>query len=307
MAICVWISTSSNDFNVTGNWSTGSVPTTGDTIIFNGTGTAAVTTNLNQSSVVFGPIYIDQANTAQIGTLSAAGVAAYFQHASANVYIGGQTGQGSPAGSQLILLDSGSTSCTYAIYDSAASSAVNVYLPPIQIKGSALTIDATGGTVAVAARASETATTASLSIAKGAGKTVNTPSVYLGQGVTVTALTMDFGSLISRVTSTVTAAIVNGGTYTYTGTGAHTALTIGSSGTVYYSGTGTITTLSNAGQFDRTQDARSVTITNTTLFKGAKFNLDNGKAGSTVRTNPPSLSGCSMQDVTFTSPVGDLI
>lgn len=301
-----WISTSSGDFNVTGNWSTGVVPVATDTIVLDGTGTAALTTNLNQSSVAFAAIYIDQANTAQIGTLSAAGVAVYLQHAAPLVFIGSKTGQGTPTGSSLLLLDSGATTATYAIYDSAASSAVNPYLPPIQIKGSALTISGSGGNVALAARASETAT-ATISMVAGSGQTVKTPNLYLGIGVTVTAIAMNTGTCLNRGTHTVTAATINGGVYTYTGSGAHTAISTAKGATVQYSGTGTITALSNAGTFSHTQDGRSITITNSTLYSGCSFLLDNGVAGSTVLTNPPALVGCSMGDITFSSPDGVLI
>src|ERR1700730_17663763 len=98
MVTVICVSTVSGGFNVTGNWSTGVVPVAGDTIIFNGTGTAALTTNLNQSGVAFAAIYVDQTSTAQIGTLTAAGVATYFQHAAPGVYIGQSNGGGSPPG-----------------------------------------------------------------------------------------------------------------------------------------------------------------------------------------------------------------
>ena len=308
MAIAVWISTSSGDFNTAANWATGAVPIAGDTIIFDGTGTAALTTNLNQSAVAFAAIYVNQANTAQIGTLSAAGVATYFQHAAPLVYIGQKSGGTGGSGASLVLMNSGATSCAYTIADSASIAAVNSTLPPVQLLGTALTLNMTGGSAGVAVRASETATVASAIVTSGkTGSTVASPSLYLGQGVTVTALTVDTGSVLNRATNTITAATINGGTYDYQGTGAHTTLSVNGTGTCYYSGTGTITTLNLSGTFDRTRDGRTVTITNTNLYDGAKFLLDNGVAGSTVRTNAPQLKQISMQDVTFSSPVGDLI
>jgi len=310
MATCIWISTSSNDFNTAANWSSGSVPVAGDTVVFNGTGTAALTTNINQSTVAFAAIFIEQANAAQIGSLTTGGVATYFQHAAPNVYIGQQTGNGSPTGSQLVLLDSGATSCAYAIYDSANSTAVNAFLPPIQIKGSALTLDITGGNVGLAVRAGETAT-ATINISQGGGVTVSSPALYLGTGVTLSSLKQDAGYVLNRTSNTVTAATINGGTYEYQGTGAHTTLTVSANsnntGICYYSGTGTITTLNLDGQFNRTRDGRTVTITNTTLSSGFSLFLDNGVSGSTVFTNKPTLSGCSMSDGTFTTPIGDLV
>lgn len=308
MATCIWISTSDNSFSTAANWSTGAVPVAGDTIVFDGTGTAAMTGGLNQSAVAFAAIYCNQANAAQIGSLSAAGVAAYFQHAAPLVFIGQRSGNGSPAGSSLILMDSGATACTYTIADSASTAAVNANLPPIQLKGTALTLNGTGGNVGIAVRAGETSTLALGAVTSGqTGKTVQSPSLYLGQGVTVTTLRVDTGYVLSRATNTEATVTVTGGTYDYQGTGAHTTLSVNAGGTAYYSGTGTITTLNNSGTFDRTRDGRTVTITNTNLYAGAKFLLDNGVSGSTVRTNPPVLQQCGMADVAFSSPAGDLI
>lgn len=308
MAVATWISTSSTDFNVTGNWSTGAVPIAGDTVVFDGTGTAALTTNADQHTVAFAAIYCNQASAAQLGGLTTAGVATYFQHAAPVVFIGQRTGSGSPAGSNLILMDSGSTACVYTIADSASTAAVNANLPPIQLKGTALTLNLTGGNAGLGVRAGETATLASGNVTSGAtGRTVQSPSLYLGQGVTVTALRMDTGTCLNRATNTVAAATINGGTYDYQGTGAHTTLTVNAPGTAYYSGTGTITTLNLSGTFDRTRDGRTVTITNANLYRGAALLLDNGVSGSTVRTNAPALIQCGMGAITFSSPAGDLI
>src|SRR4051812_19799924 len=107
MSIRRWISTSDNSFSTAANWSGTTVPVTGDTIIFDGTGTADLTAGLNQSAMTGVTLIITHANAAKIGT-DAAGVATYFQIGASSCSIGRNDG-GSGSGSQLVLLDFGST------------------------------------------------------------------------------------------------------------------------------------------------------------------------------------------------------
>lgn len=303
MASPVWISTSSGDWNVGANWSTGSVPTTGDSPVFNGTGTANVTTNLTQGSVALGTIYIYQTNTCQIGTL-VNGVPTYLQHASASVLVGiPSAGTQQGTGSPLLLFDSGSTACVYEIFNSSASSSDPAF-GPVQVKGSSVTLQVTGGILAFACRPGETGTAAVNVIA---ANNTTTPSIFLGVGATVSTLNMLAGTVLSESGQTLVTGNINGGTYQYIGTGAHTTLNVANGATAIYAGTGTITTLNLTGTFDHTQDTRTITITNTNLYEGFSLLLNNGVAGSTIRTNAPVLVKCGMQDGTFTTADGDLV
>jgi hypothetical protein len=297
-------------FTNTANWSTGSVPTTSDVIVFDGTGTFNLTSNLDQHTVAFGSIIVYQASTVQIGSI-VGGVRTYLQHAAPNVYIGQRQGSGAASGSELLMFDSGGTSCTYAIFDSSSQASIPT-LPPIQLIGSALTVDMSGGNFGAACQTSEVATLAALTISLNGngGLSVSPAQAYIGVGATVTALTMNAGTVLDQRVNACTAATVNGGTYTYQGTGDTTTLSVnsgaGTGGQVFYSGTGTIGTLNQSGTFDRSQDGRSVTVTNWNIYSGATINLNNGVSGSTVRTNPPALIACSMQNLNIQTNVGEL-
>lgn len=315
MATNTWIATGAagqdNSFSTGANWSTGSAPGAGDTVIFDGTGTSAMTGALDQHTIAFALIIIYQSAVNLIGNIVGA-TRTYFQHAAPLVLIGQRTGFGQPTGSQLLMLDSGGTTCTYAIYDSSNQAAITTTLPPIQLKGTVLTVDMSGGAAGIAVGNGEVSTLVSLTLSlgnSGSNQTVSPPQCYIAPGVTVTAMAVNAGTVLDQRTHACTAATINGGTYTYQGTGATTTLTINSgvqsNGYVYYSGTGTITTLNNSGTFDHSQDGRQVTITNSNAYSGATFNLNNGVAGSTVFTNSTALVSCSVQDLTIFTNVSE--
>lgn len=314
MATITWIATGAagqdNSFSTGANWSTGSAPGAGDVVVFDGTGTSNLTGALNQSAVAFTSIIIYQSNIAQIGNIVGS-TRSYLQHAAPLVYIGQRTGFGQPTGSQLLMLDSGSTACVYAIFDSSNQAAIITTLPPIQLKGTAMTVDMNGGSAGVAVAPSEVSTV-TLTMSQGnsgTNQTVSPPTMYFGPGVTATAVSMNAGYTLDQRTHTCTSAIINGGTYEYQGTGATTTLTTnagtGANGIVYYSGTGTITTLNVSGTFDRSRDGRTVTVTNTNVYSGATINLNNGILASTVFSNTPAFVQCSVQDCTISTNVAE--
>lgn len=278
MSIRRWISTSSNDFNTAANWSGGSVPVSNDTIIFDGTGTADLLTNLAQSAVTGITLIITHANEANIGS-DAAGVAAYFQIGASSCSIGRSDG-GVGNGSGLILLDFGSTSNATNVLQTSQSSD-NAKYPPVCIKGTGVTLTVSGGTVGVAVRPGETAT---VTVKTTNGLEGSSPSLFLGAGVTTTLATIDAGTLQSLSDNTTSDARVTNGTYTYSGTGAHTALEV-DGGTVIYNGTGTITTATVRGELNFSHDARAKTVTNCSVYRGAILDVDNGVPGGIVFTN----------------------
>jgi hypothetical protein len=316
MATIIWISAGGagqdGSFNTAANWSTGVVPgtATSDTVVFDGTGTTDLTTGLDQHAPAhaFVAFVVYQANTCNIGTISGS-TRTYLQHNAPSVTIGQRQGSGFPTGSTLLMFDSAANACTYTIFDSANQSAILTNLPPIQLKGTALTIDSSGGNFGVCCGAAETSTVASCTTSLNASGNLTTSpaNVFFGAGTTLTVLSMNAGTCLDQRTHTgSTITISSGATYTYQGTGATTTLTINNGGYVYYSGTGTITTLNETGRFDRSQDGGSVTITNWNIYFGASINLANGVSGSTIRTNSPSLLGCAMQDITIQTNTGEL-
>lgn len=302
MATKYWISTSSTSFNTAANWSDTAAPANGDTLVFNSLGTASCTTNLSTSLTTI-TLIVEKSYTGNIGVLSGA-TATYLVLDGGTLYAEQTTGQGGPTGSPLIMVNFGSTAAVANIYDSSSTSA-STYYPPIILKGTSLTVNQFGGSAAIAPFPGETSTLTAAKIAKGVSPSVQ-PNLFLGAGVTTTLLTATTGTILNRAGQTQTAVTLSGDAkYTYDGTGAHTTLTTNAGSYCTYAGTGTITTLNNSGTFDREKDTRALTITNTNLYAGCSFLLNNGVASSTTRTNAVAFVACGIQDINATMPPGE--
>jgi hypothetical protein len=299
MATKFWKSTSDTSFNTAGNWSDTAAPANGDTLIFDYRGTASVTTNLG--TILTGiTIRKMRSYTGQIGVLSGS-TATYLVLDGGTVYYEQETGQGSPTGSNLCLINFGSTAGVVYLFDSADESS-NVYLPPLLLKGTDVTVYQSGGSFGFAALTGETGTLTALRIADGAPNVA--PNVYIGPGATVTLIEADLGTILSQSSNTTAAAKIAGTTlYKYEGSGAHTTLSIDEDGQCLHEGAGAITTLNLSGTFTRRGTA-SLTITNANLYEGYTLDIDNGAPGSTVFTNAPAHVRCSHQDGKIIAPVG---
>jgi hypothetical protein len=285
MANKTWISTSSTDFATAGNWNPSGAPASGDTIYFVLPGTANVTTSLNQSSLTGCTVIIEDASPTQIGSFSG-GVATYLQLGGGTFKIGGGTGIGVAAGSSRLMFDTGGTAATYTILNTAVASVTgDANVPPLQLKGTAITINAYSGNIGVAVRSGETSTVTSLTTTIQSNRAI--PNIYLGTGVTLTALSHNAGTIHSRSAQTLPNAVLNGGTYRYAGTGSHTNITANTDSIIYYDGSGGVTGnfILQGGKFNGSGNAESKTFANTYLYSG-EFNIDNGVAGSFVFTNP---------------------
>lgn len=278
MATRRWISNSDNSFSTAANWSGGSVPISNDTIIFDGTGSADMTSGLSQSAITGITLIITNANSSKIGSDSG-GTATYFQIGASTTSIGRNDG-GTGTGSTLILLDYGSTTNATNILQTASTGG-NTKYPPVALKGSALTATISGGSVGIAVRPGETATATVKTVS---GLDGSSPEVFLGAGVTTTLLTVDAGSVQSLSDQTTSDARITAGQYRFEGTGAHTSLEV-DGGTCIYNGTGTISTATVRGELDFSHDGRAKTVTNASIYRGGILDVDNGIPGGIVFTN----------------------
>ncbi len=305
MATKYWISTSSTSFTTAANWSDAAAPANGDTLFFNYLGTANVLTNLASTGLTGLTINKEKSYVGSIGSISGA-TATYLDIVGGTLNYEQNTGFGSASGSPLCMINFGATAGTVNSFDSSSTSSTGYY-PPLLIKGAAgVTLNHFGGAVGVAALVGETTTLTAGKVDQGDGSV--TPSLYLGPGVTVTALTANIGTVLSRSNNTTVSAVLSGtATYNYQGTGAHTTLSSDGAAIAYYTSGGTITTLNASGTFDRSRYTGALTITNTNLYTGYKLKLNNGVAGSTIFTNRPTAVRCSNQDGTIQAPPGDFI
>ncbi len=310
MATKYWISTSSTSFNTAGNWSDSAAPANSDTLIFNSLGTANCSTNLN-SAITGATLIKEKSYTGQIGVLTGA-TATYLTLSGGTVYLENNTGAGSPSGSPLIMIDTGSAADgNVYVYDSSSSSA-STYYAPILLKGGGggqfLNVFMYGGNVGIAALVGETATT-KVYITKGAGAQIS-PSLYIGHGATVSDFTASTGAIYNQSDNAVTAMRIEGdAAFTQLGTGALTLASVYGNSTLYHRGTGAITTLNiTGGTLDRQQATSAITIGGTAfnIGKNAKLLLNNGKASSITRSNKALAAGVLLQDITIQLPAGEL-
>jgi hypothetical protein len=300
MATRTWISTSSTDFNVTTNWSASTVPVTGDTIIFNSTGTAGIDANLGQSALTGITLLIYANYTGTIGSvttpLSIGATSAQIGLASNGAVAGGGSGR--------INLDFGSSNCTTVVTATSATSA-DTGLAPVRIKGGGATsklIVYTGRVDGATNTVGDTASFASVDIPN-TGLTP-APIVYLASGCTLTTVNQSVGTL--TMNSAGTMFTQSGGTAMIQGTGAWTTIVAG--GTLYYNSTGTVTTASanGGGTLTFAQDTQAKTVTNPIkAYPGCTVNVDNGSKGSI--THSVALQGCRLADVTYKTWLGSTV
>lgn len=276
----------------------------GDTIIFDyrGTGNLAPTnvTNLNMASTLPAAIIIDQSFTGEIGNGTN-----YWQIGATLGTVGSRSGSSSsPSGSPRIMIDEGTTACTWSVIDSASTS-TDTYRPPVQLKGTALTVNQSGGNVGIAARQPE-ASTAIVNMVAGSGVTISTPQLFVGANATLSQLTANAGVITCRSDNTVATLTLSGSaSCEHLGAGAITTATLGAGSYLYHSGSGAITTLNNSGTYNRERDTRPVTITNTNLYAGSSFLADNGLPSSITRTNV-TIVNCAVQDIAeIRLPIGE--
>lgn len=304
MPTLIWISTGTNSasvsFNTAANYSTGTAPATGDTIIFTGTaGTANVFSNL-ATGLTGLQIYADASYVGQIGqVINGAALGLKF---GGNVVVGRDTGSTTtPVGSRQLIFD-GDTNVLTATVLSTSQSSLSGNVPPVLFQGSNLTVDHTGGLIGIAATAGSTAAGV---VSLSDGPATANPNAYIGNGATISTLTASAGQITVFSDSTF-------GTITLSGSAIATAygmapfgqMTIGTGATMQYYGGGNITTVSVNGVFDRQGDNRTITVTNMNAYGGSQFLMDNGKPNSIIRTNF-NLVNCRISDIRITLPIGE--
>lgn len=292
-----WISTNSPSFSLATNWSDGTSPASGDTLIVDGNGTASITSNL-ATSLTGMTIYIDASFQGTVGSISGA-TRNPLVLLGGNVFIGrNPAGNGSGTNFNYVQ-NSGTNAMTVNVLASSSTGLVTGYAPVI-IEGPGVTVNATGGNLALAPVAGTTAS-GLLNVAAGA----STPGVLLGNGASFSTVTISGGTVTSLAdTNAATASISNGGTLFVQGSGSLGAVAVGANSTFAHWGAGNVTALTLAGTFNRLGDTRNITISTTTMQNGATFLGDNGKANSITRTSIV-LDNCSMQNLTISLPLGE--
>lgn len=253
-----------NDWDVATNWSTNTVPETGDTVYISETD-VSILYGLDQSAFTLAALHIDQTFTGSIGLprTNTDGTTSYYEYRDSYLKIGAtllNIGDKDGDGSDRIKIDLGSVQSTVLITDSGESPDGNT--PPILLLGTHASnvINVNRGTVGVAYYPTEVSTIATLKQAFFDDAADDT-TVYLGSGVTIGAIVKSGG--VIDINSSTTTISQSGGTLNIHD-GAHPALTI-VDGDCNYNSTGTgVISIGGTGVLNFNQDRRSKTITSIT-------------------------------------------
>jgi hypothetical protein len=139
------------------------------------------------------------------------------------------------------MLDSGAAAVTYTIRRTADQPlTADANLTPVRLKGTNLTLNISGNSkVGVALTTGETATVANLRLT---ANDDGVPAIELGRGVTLNGATVNAGAVhdISDIAKGG-AITLDGGTWTYDGTGTFTTVNVYAESTFNWNGTGNIT------------------------------------------------------------------
>ena len=275
MATRTWTGASSGDFNATGNWAEGSVPVTGDDVIFD-RGSRNLDTNLDQSAVTLVNVSFRQGYTGTAGV----SVATPFKFgASGKLVIEG--------GAEKLFL-SGGTIVTTIMRGCRAD-----FSGEVHIAGTLTTVIFQRGLLYI-----ESGTTTTLiqdPIGGGQGQATCYTST-----ATVTTLNQ-FGGLFNQKSTGTVTTLNNYGGRSQIDTGTLTTANLfNASSYVDWRSTTTLTTVKcYKGIFDASKQAAARTITNSEVHQGGLLNLYNGLDNIT-RTNNTIKYGGSVVDVAGT-------
>lgn len=269
------------------NYDTGSAPVNSDDLIIDGV--VPILYSLNLSAVALTSLTIRNF-TATIG-LPQRNSAGYPEYLGTYLQVGAST-VSIDCTSGRMKLDLGSATAA-TINVNNTGSPLDTGLAALLLKGTnvANVLNVNKGSVGVAMLAGEVATIATWRAGYKSNKSGDV-SITFGAGCTLTTGIQTGGKV--ETNSAMTTVTKTGGTLTHN-SGAITTLT-NDSGTVVYNGTGTITNYTGAdgSVLDLSQDIRALTITNCTLYKGAKI-IDPNKR--VTWTNGISLIQCNLNDV----------
>jgi len=272
-----------NDAGIAANWSTGSLPATGDDIVFD-TGSSDVLYGLDQHAVTPNSISILSGFTGKIGLAavnSDNASATYFEYRPQYLQYG-TTGVGGTVtatiagGAGRVKLDQGSAPAIWDVSNSAQRLEAGV--PSVLLKGTnaANALNVNKGDVGVAFFGGETATLSSVNVGYETNPAGDS-TVWLGAAVTLANATLvqTGGNLTVNSATSGTATITQYDGNLLLQSGAQTGLAV-LGGTCVYNSTGALggtPVIGGSGTLDFSQDLRAKTVTNPINVYGAKSKL----------------------------------
>ena len=275
------------------NWSTGTVPTTGDTVIFENSSIDCLY-GLDQASVTLAALRIRQSYTGTIG-LPRVNASGYTEHRPTYLAIGAlliDVGLGDGAGSGRIKIDTGSALTSITVRNTGTP--LETGIGAMVWKGTHVsnTLTAIKGSISIAPFGDETANLSTLIISYAANQAGDV-TLRCGDGLTLSTVSVYGGSALFQ--NNITTLAQYGGTVEVLGAATITTATL-FGGTLKLNGTGTITTLNvhNGAMVRKNVGAQE--ITNVNLYAG--FGLSDPMRLITA-SNGYTFHGCAPSDGTF--------
>jgi hypothetical protein len=294
----VTTSSGPNDWNVAANWSASGVP--GSDSVYLSDTTTDILYGLDQNAVTLTSLNLHSTFTGDLGLPDINVTSGYYEYRQKELLVGITTlnvGEGGGGGSGRIRINGQAIQTTLNVYATGASKEAGV--PALRWRGTHASnvVTVRSGDVGIAWDNTFSATVATLNL----GSESNPSSdavVWCGAGCTLTTINQNGGVL------TVNGAV--GGTWTITKGDAYVRLSgtltavkmqFGA-GTLFHDSSGTITALTIGKDcvFDASRSKVAFTITNCTMYGGAKL-LDPNKR--ITFSNPITLTECGFEDVTI--------
>ena len=285
--------------NTAENWSAGSLPTNGDSVVFEYSAVDCMYELDALAAVQPASLTIRQSYTGKIGLprTNQDDASTYVEYRPRYLEIGPTVvsiGDGDGSGSGRIMLDFGGNDANVTVYDK--SSRAETGIPAVLLKGtnSSNQLCVIRGDVGVAFFAGETA-----DLSGGLNITYRTSEagdaeISCGSGTTLGDVAQSGGKL--TIASNATTIDQYAGQLTLKAAAAITTLT--AEGTIYDYSSGTIGTLNLTGVYDHSQATVAKTITNAILYAGATYRDPHGVI---TLTNGLDLYRCKPSDVSIVS------
>lgn len=282
-------------WSVAANWSTGSVPVSGDDVVIQNSANP-ILYGLDQTAVTLASLTIDQSFTGAIG-LPRSGAGGAVEYRDRYLKLGATQiviGRGEGSGSGRIKIDTHSVQTTINVLNSGtpADGDAKAILWKGTHASNAVLVGK--GSFAAAHFADEAATLVSLK--QGYRQNAASDSdVRLGPGCTLSSCAITKLGGVLEVNSSF-ASLVHGGGETVIAAGSPGTLTI-QGGAVRYKSGGAYTsaTIGDGGELDFRQSMQPRTGANTTLTKGATLR---DPAKTVTFTNPIAIA-CELADITL--------
>lgn len=267
MASRMWLGTDSTDptsFDAAANWSSSTKPIAGDTVIFSASYNNPCTKDIDQGTTAFGSVVVEKGFTQDIGTVTSP--------------LTCTPGKFEYHGGGVIYADLGAASIPVVITNSGsgAGGTYGVYLV-----GTITTVSVSGGRVAIASFAGDSATITSVNQSGG--------TVLIGSGSSApTSITLNGGTLETKVSAGT--ATVYRGKFTTREAAAITTKLNAYGGRLVLSGSGTIADLLLDGdaEIDFTQNGVARTVS-AIKNNGGAISYDPGVMTFTAETDPDKI------------------